>query len=87
MSPPVASEKDSKEPEWEMDCVTYQLKGNMLTVFSDKDLWKMVPEKEPSFMSFYVRASNSENGTLAARQSFGNGADLNLRKWINYNTL
>jgi hypothetical protein len=29
-----------KEPEWEMDCVTRPLDGNMLNPLPENDLWK-----------------------------------------------
>jgi hypothetical protein len=67
MSAFVRLEKDSKEPEWEVGCVTYALDGNILNRLDDKDLWKSTIEKEAHFMSFYVRASALKNGKLAAR--------------------
>jgi hypothetical protein len=38
VSPCVAPEKDPKEPEWEVDCVTYSLDRNILNLLSDNDL-------------------------------------------------
>jgi len=66
MSPPVAPEKDSKQPEWEMICVTYPLDGNICNQLDNKDLWKMTIEKEACFVSFCVRALDLRNGKLAA---------------------
>jgi hypothetical protein len=68
MSPCVAPGKDSKRPEWEVGCVTYSLNGNILNQLDDSDLWKMTVEKKAHFMSFYVRALDSKNRKLAARQ-------------------
>jgi hypothetical protein len=73
VSPGVAPEKDSKPPEWEVDCVTYPLDGNILNLLDDNDLWNMKVEKMAYFMSFYVRASHSKNGKLAARRLFREG--------------
>jgi hypothetical protein len=87
VSPPVAPEKDSKQPEWEMECVTYPIEGNIVNCLHDNDLWKLTLVKESYFMSFYVRALNSKNGKLDARQSFGKGADFKLRNCITGNRL
>jgi len=73
VSPCVAPEKDSKPREWEVDPVTYSLDGNILNPLDDKDLWEMTSEEEACFMSFYVRASDSKNGKLDARQLLREG--------------
>jgi hypothetical protein len=73
VSPAVAPGKDSKEPGWEMDCVTYPLERNILYPIYDNDLWRMIVEKKACFMSFYVRALDSKNGKLAARQLLRKG--------------
>jgi len=76
MSPSVAwcrSRKDSKPPEWEVDCVTYPLDGNMLNTLFENDLWKLTSEKRACFMSFYVRALHSKNGKFDARRLLDEG--------------
>jgi hypothetical protein len=73
VSPGVASEKDSKEPEWEMVCVTYPLERNMLNPLDDNDLWKMTSEKLACFVSFHVRAWDLRNGKFDARRLFRDG--------------
>jgi hypothetical protein len=40
VSPCVAPEKDSKQPEWEVDCVTNALDENTLNPLPENDLWK-----------------------------------------------
>jgi hypothetical protein len=42
----VAPEKDPKEPEWEVDCVTRSLDGNMLNPLPANDLRKITIEKK-----------------------------------------
>jgi hypothetical protein len=74
MSAFVRLQKDSRQPEWEVDCVTYSLDGNILNRLSENDLWKMTVEQMACFMSFYVRASDFKNGKLAARH-MREGAD------------
>ena len=54
--------------QWEADCVTYELDGNILNHLDNNDLWKMTIERKAYFMSFYVRASDLRNGKLAARR-------------------
>jgi hypothetical protein len=41
MSGFVRPEKDSKQREWEVGCVTYQPDGNILNLRWQKDLWKV----------------------------------------------
>jgi hypothetical protein len=53
----------------EEGCVTYSLDGNILNLLSVSHLWRMTIEKEACFMSFYVRASNSNNGRFVALQA------------------
>jgi hypothetical protein len=74
LSPSVAPEKDSKRPEWEADCVTYTLDGNILNRLYENDLWKMTIERKADLMSFYVRAPDSKNGKLAASQFLRKGS-------------
>jgi hypothetical protein len=73
VSPGVAPEKDSKTPEWEADCVTYPPDGNILNPLAENHLWELTLEKKACFMSFYVRASDSKNEKLAARQPLRKG--------------
>jgi hypothetical protein len=73
MSGFVRLEKDSKQPEWEVDCVTYSLDGNILNACDTNNLWKIILVKEAHFMSFYVRTSYSKNGKFDARHLFREG--------------
>jgi aryl-alcohol dehydrogenase-like predicted oxidoreductase len=66
MSAFVRLQKDSRQPEWEVDCVTYSLDWNILNRLSENDLWKMTVQERTYFMSFYVRAADFKNGKLAA---------------------
>jgi hypothetical protein len=59
--------------QWEVDCVTYELDGNILKALGANDLWEMTSEEKACFMSFYVRVSDLKNGKLAARQLLGEG--------------
>jgi hypothetical protein len=60
-------------PQWEVDCVTYELDGNILKVLGVNDLWKMISEEKASFMSFYVRVSDLKNGKFDARRLLREG--------------
>jgi hypothetical protein len=73
VSPGVAPEKDSKGPEWEVDCVTHPLDGNILNQLDDSDLWILTIEKKAYLMSFFVRAPDSKNGKFDARRLFRDG--------------
>jgi hypothetical protein len=51
MSALVRLEKDSKQPEWEADCVTYRLDGNTLNILDTNVLWKMISQKMVEILS------------------------------------